>query len=396
MKFQKLYKMTSTGKIQEWEIDVEDNIIRVSHGQKDGKKQLTKEVIKAGKNIGRANETTPAHQAELEAQSKWDKKHNKDYHSDISKCKEGTKIANTGGYLPMLAHSYKKHGLKYLKFPCYVQPKLDGLRCTATYNEELKLWFRSGKEITTMPHIIADLKNSMNPGDIFDGELYAHREEFNSFTGAIRGSKHLKTEILAKIKYHCYDFPRINGLVEKDRYDKRRNEFNKLELDSAIVTVKTILVNSFEEAIEIYKQFIEDGYEGIMFRNIDMPYEQKRSYNLLKYKEFIDDEFKIIDAVEGKGKLASHVGSFICKIEEGRELVDINETTKIYLRENDTRPENEKGTVSAKMKGKFSLLKHYFEHPDEYMEKPLTITYQNLTKNVVPRFPVGKTIRFDK
>jgi len=396
MRFQTLYKMTSTGKLQEWEIYTDENVITTIHGQIFGKKQINSETIKSGKNIGRANETTPAEQAELEARAKWTKKHDKDYHRHIDNCKEGTKIANAGGYLPMLAHSYKKHGAKYMKFPCYVQPKLDGLRCTATYNEELKLWFRSGKEITTMPHIITDLKKSMNPGDIFDGELYAHKEEFNSFTGAIRGGKHLKTEILAKIKYHCYDFPRINGLVEKDRYDKRRNEFNKLELDNAIVSVKTILVNSFEEAIEIYKQFIEEGYEGLIFRNIDSPYEQKRSYNLLKYKEFIDAEFKIIGAVEGKGKLDGHVGSFICELEDGRELLDINDITKIYLRDNDPRPDNEKGTVGAKMKGKFPLLKHYFEHPEEYMGKPLTITYQNLSPYIVPRFPIGKTIRFDK
>jgi len=56
-----------------------------------------------------------------------------------------------------------------------------------------------------------------------------------------------------------------------------------------------------------------------------MPYQQKRSYNLLKYKEFIDDEFIIVGAEEGKGILAGHVGSFICKIEANRTLQDIGD-----------------------------------------------------------------------
>lgn len=130
MKLPKLYKLTSTGKIQEWEISTENNVIVVIQGQADGKKQVYRDVIKNGKNIGRSNETTPSQQADAEAQAKWDKKSKKDYCLTIEKANlnKKEKRANLGGYLPMLAHSWKKHAHKYLKYPCYVQPKLDGLR----------------------------------------------------------------------------------------------------------------------------------------------------------------------------------------------------------------------------------------------------------------------------
>lgn len=390
MKYPKLFKLTSTGKIQEWEIFTEENKIITIQGQLEGKKQRYEEIIKKGKNIGRANETTPEQQAEAEAKSKWEQKHNKDYHLTIEECNQKTKIANLGGYLPMLAHNYIKHAEKYLTYPCLVQPKLDGLRCIATKKDDkIKLWFRSGKEITSMNHIITDLDNVMINGDIFDGELYIHNEDFNSFTGAIRANKNLNPEITNKIQYHVYDFPRIKKLTEQDSFSERFKLFNPLHLTLAsTIKVETIKVNNFEEAIKLYKDFIDKGYEGIIFRNIDMPYEQKRSHSLLKYKEFIDDEFIIISAEEGKGKLAGHVGSFVCKIEPNRILKDIGDREFKF-------PDTE-GRIKAKMEGELSLLKHLYNNPNEYLGKALTIKYQNLSKDGIPRFPVGKNIRFDK
>ena len=397
MDYKKLYKLTSKNKIQEWEISTEGNKIIVIQGIQDGKKQRYEEIIKKGKNIGKGNETTPEQQARAEAQAKWDHKHNKDYHLTIKDCNTKVKIANRGGYLPMLAQSYKKHAERHLQYPCYIQPKLDGLRCISTKTEEgVKLWFRSGKEIITMGYIAKELDKIMGIEDIWDGELYIHGEDFNSFTGAIRANKNLNPEITKKIQYHIYDFPRIGKFSEIAPYKLRLDRFRTLQISDPIVVVDTIKVSTFEEAITYYSKCIEDGYEGIMFRNMDMAYEQKRSYNLLKYKEFIDDEFIIIGAEEGKGMLAGHVGAFVCKIEEGRELKDMDGTTKKYSKLLDIRPDREKATISAKMDGKHSLLKHLFENPKEYLGKPLTIKYQNLSKYIIPRFGTGKCVRFDK
>ena len=108
----------------------------------------------------------------------------------------------------------------------------------------------------------------------------------------------------------------------------------------------------------------------------------------MKYKEFVDDEFIIIGAEEGKGILAGHIGSFICKIEANRVLQDIGGKSFKFG--------NIEGRVKAKMKGETKYLKHLFNNPKEYLGKPLTIKYQNLSKDKVPRFPIGINIRFDK
>lgn len=57
MKLTTLYKKTSTGAIQMWQIWTEDNVIKTAFGQVGGKVQQTEDIIHYGKNIGRSNET---------------------------------------------------------------------------------------------------------------------------------------------------------------------------------------------------------------------------------------------------------------------------------------------------------------------------------------------------
>jgi len=379
MKFPKLYKLTSTKKIQEWEIWVEDNVIHTRHGQINGKKQHVTDTIAEGKNIGRSNETTPEQQAVAEAKAKWEHRKNKDYHLTIEKCKAQTvKIAGKGGYLPMLAHKYKLQKKK-INFPAFCQPKLDGIRCIARCEEDkITLWFRSGKQITTMKHIEQALSKIMSNGEIFDGELYIHNADFNKIGGSIRRDKNIDIKEAKKVEYHIYDFPRIindyGGIKkETETYLIREAFFSDREMDYPIVKVKTEIINNEEEMKKKFAEYSEQGYEGIMIRNMLSPYEQKRSYNLLKYKKFKENEYKIIGYEEGRGLLSGCVGAFICEISKGV-------------------------TFKAKLKGKdvTELLRGYFKNPKIFMGKYLTVIYQGLSKDGIPRFPVGKIIRFDK
>ena len=375
--FPKLYKLTSTGKIQEWEIWVEENVIHKCHGQQNGKKQHTTDTISEGKNIGRANETTPIEQAELEAQALWTKKREKEYRESYIALNSGMKTSSFGGFLPMLAQKYKKHKAK-LTWPCYCQPKLDGIRCISKCeSNKVTLWFRSGKLITTMNHIAKALESVMYNGEIFDGELYIHNTDFNKVGGSIRRDKNIDKKEAEKIEYHIYDFPRIktgdNLLIEHIPYKWRLKAFQERDISRSLIRVETKIVDNKEVMKQLFSKYIEQDYEGIMLRNVGSPYEQKRSYNLLKYKEFNEDEYKIVGYEEGRGLLAGTVGSFICELPDGQ-------------------------TFKAKLKGQnvTELLKEYFEKPTLFMGKQLTVQYQGLSKDNVPRFPVGKIIRFDK
>jgi len=152
-----LYKRTSTGAIQEWTIGVDGCTIITVHGQTDGKKQRTEDVIKEGKNVGKSNETSPAEQALAEATSKWEGKIKKGYVEDIMRASVGEKDI-AGGYDCMLAHKFADHGHK-IKYPAYTQPKLNGHRCLAIVKDGVAtLWSRTRKPITSSPHIIKELE----------------------------------------------------------------------------------------------------------------------------------------------------------------------------------------------------------------------------------------------
>jgi hypothetical protein len=126
----KLYKKTSTGVIQEWQIEAVNltiqSVIITKFGQVGGKIQSSRETVNEGKNIGKANATTHYQQAELQARATHQKQLKKGYVTSIEDAQAG-KVDNIieGGIVPMLAHKFSEQGHKIV-YPALVQPKLDG------------------------------------------------------------------------------------------------------------------------------------------------------------------------------------------------------------------------------------------------------------------------------
>lgn len=366
-KFPILYKKTSTGKIQTWEVWVEGSTMHSQSGQLDGKKIKSEDTIKEGKNIGKSNETTPEEQALLEAKSRWTQKKKKGYVESLDDAKGGVvdEIIE-GGFNPMLAKSYDKDS-KHIKFPCAAQPKLDGVR--ATYSGGDKIWTRTRKEILGVPHISKFISEKLQKDfPMLDGELYKHelKDDFEQIVHIVKQQK--KPDPNHQIvEYHVYDIPSEKPFLE------RMKDMDKLlkivGTDSPIKVVQTVLIANKEELIKFNDYCLEKGYEGIMVRNYDGPYEFKRSKHLQKMKVFEDAEFKIVGVEEGRGKLAGHAGSFICDSGNGVEF-------------------------KAKLKGKLSDLRQYFANQQDYIGKTLTVQFQGRTnKNNVPRFPVALRFR---
>ena len=109
----------------------------------------------------------------------------------------------------------------------------------------------------------------------------------------------------------------------------------------------------------MYSQYTEDGYEGQMIRN-NAAYENKRSKNLLKRKEFITEEFDVVEVLEGSGNWAGYAKHFV--------LTDGTETFKSGVRGNQE-------TLKALL---------------EQEEKPTWVTCRFFERSVdyIPRFPV--------
>lgn len=150
--FRTLYKRTSLGQLQSWQIVVEGN----TYYTIEGINQLSqsKPTVCVGKNVGRANETSPEEQALLEAKSLYQKKLDKGY-------SEGQPQASKY-FEPMLAFEREKYEKLLFTVPTYVQPKLDGVRCIL---KDGKLTSRNGKQIVSCPHLEI-------PNWFLDGELF--------------------------------------------------------------------------------------------------------------------------------------------------------------------------------------------------------------------------------
>jgi DNA ligase-1 len=75
---------------------------------------------------------------------------------------------------------------------------------------------------------------------------------------------------------------------------------------------------------EFNQKAIEEGYEGIMIKDVDAKYECKRSVSWLKMKPFIEVSLAIVDIEEGTGKNEGRLGALICEGEDDGKVIRVN------------------------------------------------------------------------
>lgn len=358
--FPTLFKKTSKGATQQWRIWAEDDNVYTEWGLVGQKLQVSAPERIEAKNVGRANSTTAEQQAVITAKQEWDKKLKKGYVQDEAKAGSVDASMIEGGIWPMLAHKYSDHANKIV-WPAMAQRKYDGHRCIAIIDDAGKctLWSRTRKPIHSMVHIVKALESLKLSGVTLDGELWrdGYHDKFELLSHYIRQSKpEAGCEI---VQYHVYDCA-----SDSPFYIRSQQVTAMLKNAPAdIVAVETVTVTDEAHMRELFAQYLAENYEGLMLRNSNSLYVNKRSYDLLKVKERDDAEFEIVGVEEGAGKLAGH-GILVCKTKAG-------------------------STFKVKVKGSHSGLVDYLEHPDRYVGKLLTVLYQGLTADGIPRFPVG-------
>ena len=365
--FPTLYKLTEVGNIQQWEVVVKNKSFYSREGIIGGKITENKPTFCEGKNAGKSNETSGEEQALKEAEAKHKKKIEKGYFLSAKEAQKGI----SKFYEPMLAHKFEDYRNE-IQFPVYSQMKLDGIRCVVSKDGMAS---RNGKKIISAPHIFEALKPFFvkNPNAVLDGELYTDKlnNDFNKICSLVKRTKPTAEELAesaATIEYWVYDAPIIGAYTEEDSFGERFNLVQSLLKDiNKIKIVKTDLVNNITLLDEFYGTYLEDGYEGQMIR-LNKSYENKRSKFLLKRKEFIDEEYKIIDIVEGVGNRAGTAGYMKFVSKNGKSF-------------------------HSNIKGNFQYLKTILSNKNKLIGKMATVKYFNLTPDGVPRFPYVTGIR---
>jgi DNA ligase 1 len=360
--FPTLYKRTSTGKVQIWFAEVDGERYRTTSGQQDGKKTTTEWTVAKPKNEGRANATTAAQQAVAEVNAEYQKKLARDYHETLDTVDVAMR------FKPMLATKWKDRAAKVSGF-FHMQPKLDGIRCIANKDG---LWTREGKPIYGAPHIHEKLRPIFGADAtvVIDGELYNHdlKDDFNAIVSCVKKQKPTEEDLAksyANIQYWMYDLPSFNGDFA-DRYDQLGNLTANLDDHFVVVETKLAQVSEVDDRAA---EWIEQGFEGAVIR-LPGKYENKRSNNLIKWKEFQDEEFVIVDIQEGDGNRAGMAARVVLRLNDGR-------------------------TFSAGLIGNVDYCKQMLVERDQHIGKLGTVVFQNYTPDGVPRFPKFKGVRYD-
>lgn len=362
-KFPILYGQDVSKRIKTWLVIVQEYSqhaeIITTYGLETGRKIQTCREISSGKNMGKSNETSCFEQALSEARSRWKEKKEKDLYTEDLSNLSGNVLGFDSVPRPMLAHTFNDHKLK-VSYPCYTQPKLDGYR--AVYYKG-KLYSRQGKEFNeeAVQHITDELRENKIDW-VLDGELYHDKNDFNSL-GLIRKKKLTKEDQTKKleIKYHVYDIIDLN-LKCTSRQQILQNMLNEISFMN-IKEVETIEVESEKGMKEQHLLYTSQGYEGTMIRNKQSHYEcKRRSYNLQKYKDFMDEEFEIVGYTKEQGGLVV----WTCKTEDSK---------KFSIQSTGTKKER-------------AVL---YNEADKYIGKKLWVKFFEYTADGVPRFP--KTMR---
>ena len=232
---------------------------------------------------------------------------------------------------PMLAYKADKKPVDWSE-NVYIQPKLDGVRCVIYLDdkENIRCFSRTGKEFHNLQHIKDSLHDffkmetefSANTDVVLDGELYNHdlRDNFEKIISLVRKQKPTTQDRLDAaelIEFHCYDYIET---VMNQPYGYRASQLVTSDMYSPCIKyVDSKLATSRETANIIHQYNLNDGYEGSILR-LDRPYEQKRSYNLQKFKDFHDTEATIVGYEEGKGKREGTLGKFLMQDDDGIEF----------------------------------------------------------------------------
>lgn len=224
---------------------------------------------------------------------------------------------------PLLAHVYEPHRVTY---PCYVQPKLNGIRALyqhGHFQSRDQLPFPDG----LLAHLAGPLAQVFAPDVILDGELYVHGWPLQRINAAVTPVRLAPTEDTVQVQYHVFDQVDFTKTF-KDRSPMFGEFIGSRE--SKIRVVTTLLARTQAEADIHYARWVGLGYEGQIYRLGDCPYtvpkqqgrgsgrtkflsdKDNRTWHLLKRKDWQDDEFECIGVVEGEGKLQGMLGAVKC------------------------------------------------------------------------------------
>ncbi len=357
-----LYKIDSKEKVRIFQVEVDGDRYRMISGLIDGKRTESKWTTCTAKNIGKLNSTTPEVQAGLEAEARITKKLAEHYYKTIEEARE-TPVAF---FKVMLATEIDKVKPKP-ELPYLLDPKLDGMRLV---EHNLYSLSRRGKPVSAAKWIHEELEDFLfnNPTITLDGEIYNHeyREDFNTLMSIARRDKMNEKQAAiaeSKLQYHIYDMFDSNN-PDMTAIERKEWLLEQTIYSDRIKQVDYTIVYDEDELNEVKGKHLTDGYEGSIVRTLNSKYENKRSKNLLKIKEFLTEEYTITNIHPGLGNRSDIAGSVEIRIDRVTVKCGIRGSWEYSRDLLNTRSD---------LIGKVATVRHFGKTPDGSLRFPICI-----------------------
>lgn len=302
---------------------------------------------------------------------------------------------------PMLAHEWKKTMMSETKtskarlataFPAHVQPKIDGIRCLVEFFPGAFLHERGAIRLSSrsrngFDHLLPIFERDLRElfewlplSTVIDGELVTVNPDgttdFQKTTSAARSYKSLTQDARENTEFHVFTIfvqeqPELT-FVERERLLEAAFHHARLGEPPRVKMVVSVVARSLRELEQLQEAYVRNGYEGAMVYRSNGIYEpNKRSLNVLKLKNFEEMEGTVIGVVPGKNGKEVEMALVILRVEIGGSVKELT-----------MRPE---GSVEERKK--------WLKRPELIMGKEMTFTYQNLTDDGIPRFPIAREFR---
>lgn len=235
----------------------------------------------------------------------------------------------------MLAHDGANHEKKIVGKKI-LQKKLDGVRCLTVVDFESRtvvMYTRNGKVLENFKHVTDYVESQMDNWGrsyVIDGEIMS-----NSFQDLMK-QVHRKDNVAAgDAVLNIFDIIPLaefkegqSSMGQRRRLNFLKSNFGNIISDSGCMEIVDWIEVDLETMVgkiefqDFNKKMIDEGYEGIMIKDVDAPYECKRSASWLKQKPFIEVSLTVTAVEEGTGKNEGRLGALVCEgIDDGKRIV---------------------------------------------------------------------------
>ena len=99
--------------------------------------------------------------------------------------------------------------------------------------------------------------------------------------------------------------------------------YNVQETPDLVKILPAEMVADYQEAEELFNAALEAGEEGVIVKNGDSIWENKRSKYQVKMKAELEADLLVEDVIEGSGRIEGLVGSLSCTTKDGKLKVNV-------------------------------------------------------------------------